>query len=462
MRFSPELAEKRFGCGLSPEIDRPTGVTDMLRGLQGPDVVADAIPIEDFDTFRERMIKNAVHLKNMRKTRGTDEFKIHKGHRDGMNRQARKDKIAWYVQSLSRWAQTPTGFRERLAAFWGDHFTARGKQGLVRRATSPFIESAIRPHLAGRFEDLLIAAITHPMMLIYLDQLQSVGPNSAFGTRKKKRNRGLNENLSRELLELHTVGTQGGYTQSDVRELAELLTGLSFRVEEGTVFAPDRAEPGAETVLGRTYGDDPATMAPIHDVLRDLARHPATARHLAWKLAVHFVSDGPDPGLVQAMEDRYRATDGDLSEVYAAMLDHPAAWDPVLHNVKPPFDFMASACRALAVDPEKMKGLKRKNHTVMLLDPMRLMGQDWQRPPGPDGWPEEDAAWITPQGLSARLRWAMVVPANLRRALPDPREFVDWALGADVPEAVRFAAEAAERRMDGIGLILASPAFQRR
>ncbi len=462
MSFSAELAEKRFGCGLSPDIAPPGGVADMLAGVRGPDEMAQLYPIEDFVTFRARMVENAKNRKMMRKTRGTEAFKIHKARRDAMNKQARFDMADWYLATLVRWTRTGAGFRERLAAFWGDHFTARGKQGLVRRATSPYVESAIRPHLNGRFEDMLIAAVTHPLMLMYLDQVFSVGPNSQLGQRKKRKRLGLNENMARELLELHTLGVGGAYGQEDVNALAELLTGLNFTPQDGTVFQPNRAEPGAETVLGRSYGDEPATVAPIHAALCDLARHPDTARHIAWKLAVHFVADQPDPDLVAAMQRRYQETDGDLAQVYEAMLTHPAAWAAELMNVKPPFDFMASACRALAVAPENLLGLERNKQGFMLLAPMRLMGQVWQKPPGPDGWPEEDDAWITPQGLSARLRWAMVVPANLRRDLPDPRVFVGQALGADVPESVQFAAHAAERRMDGIGLILSAPAFQRR
>ncbi len=461
MRFSPELAEKRFGCGLSPDVAAPADPDQMLAGLAGPDTMADSFPIEDFDTFRLRMIENAAVWKMMRKTRGTDEFAQHKKKRDLLNKQARFDKEEWYAQTLARWTRTQTGFRERLAAFWADHFTASGKQGLVRRATSPYVESAIRPHLAGKFEDLLIAAVTHPIMLMYLDQMQAMGPNSKAGL-KSKRKRGLNENLACEVLELHTLGVDGGYTQEDVRQMAELLTGVTFSAKKGQYFSPDRAEPGKETVIGRAYGDEPPTMEPVYQALRDLAQHPDTARHIAWKLAVHFVADEPDAGMVAGMELRFLETGGDLPEVYAAMLDHPAAWDPVLHNVKPPFDFMASACRALAVDPGKLTDMRRGVRTSTLLAPMQLMGQTWQSPPGPDGWPEEDEAWITPQGVSARLRWAMIVPGNLRRDLPDPRDFVGQALGSDIPDAVRFAAMAAEHRMDGVGLVLASPAFQRR
>jgi uncharacterized protein (DUF1800 family) len=261
---------------------------------------------------------------------------------------------------------------------------------------------------------------------------------------------------------LHTLGVDGAYAQSDVRELAELLTGLHYTPQRGMFFAPNRAEPGAETVLGHSYGGEPATLESVRKMLRDLARHPDTARHIARKLAVHFVSDSPPANLVQAMIDVYQATGGDLTALYGVMLEHPDSWATELRNVKPPFDFIASACRAIAVEPARLSKLKQKDIRTLFKNPLHLMGQPWQAPPGPDGWPEEDDAWITPQGLAARVRWAMVVPANLRRDLPDPREFAKIALGKDVPQSVQFATRAAERRMDGVGLVLASPAFQRR
>jgi uncharacterized protein (DUF1800 family) len=308
--------------------------------------------------------------------------------------------------------------------------------------------------------------VTHPLMLHFLDQMQSVGPGSRAARKAREKGRarqpGLNENLAREVLELHTLGVGGPYGQDDVRQLAELFTGLSFTPGEGFVFRPRQAEPGAETVLGRSYGGNPATLESIHAALEDIAAHPATARHVAWKLAVHFVADDPDPALVDHVAARYLASDGDLMAVYAALLEHPAAWDPRLANVKPPADFIASTCRALAVAPDRLGEKRLKLIRRVLLGPMAVMGQPWQKPGGPDGWPEEDGDWITPQGLAARMRWAMAAPALLRPDLPDPRAFVTTALGPFAGEPVQFAAKAAETREEAIGLVLSAPAFQRR
>ncbi|MEL7133095.1 MAG: DUF1800 family protein, partial [Pseudomonadota bacterium] len=239
------------------------------------------------------------------------------------------------------------------------------------------------------------------------------------------------------------------------------FTGLSFGAPNGFVFRKDFAEPGAETVMGVSYGTD-ASVQPIRDVLNNLAMHPATARHLARKLAVHFISDTPDPSLVDALEAAYLAHDGHLAPVYQALLEHPAAWDPVLSNVKLPIDFVSSTLRALAVPKDHFQGRREKWFRRWLGTPLAQMGQVWERPQGPDGWAESDAAWITPQGVAHRVMWAMAAPPNLVRGLPDPRMFVDKALGRFANETVRFAAASADNRPEAIGLVLMSPAFQRR
>lgn len=461
MTFSPELAEIRFGCGLSPTLPAAETPQAMLDGLSGPDEMALRFAIDPYSVFRLRIVELMQARKQLRKARGTSQEGEFQKRVKKVNKAARADMIRWHGQTLLRWAQTRQGFRERLAMFWADHFTAVGKIGGYKQAGSPYVEEAIRPNMTGYFADLLIAAETHPLMLHYLDQNRSVGPGSRFA-RKAKRERGLNENLAREVMELHTLGVDGPYTQDDVRQLAKLFTGLTIDRDAEFAFMPKLAEPGAETVLDHRYGGDPATLDSVHQALRDLATHPATARHIARKLAVHFVADQPDPALIDHVAERYRITGGHLLSVYSALLEHPAAWEMPLQNVKPPMDFVASACRALAVQPDRIAAMPANRLAGQMLRPMALMGQPWQKPNGPDGWPEEDDAWITPQGLSARLRWAMSAPRNLRPDLPDPRDFVAQALGEFAPKSVTFAASAAETRSEAIGLVLSSPAFQRR
>ena len=459
--FSPALAEVRFGCGRSPVVAAPESVGDILAGLRGADTMPVRFPIEDFATFRVRMQKAQKIRREMRKTRGTEAFEPHRKARNLLNKEAREAMAVWHGQTLLRWVWTPQGFRERLVRFWGDHFTAYGKAGVIRRASSAYLDAAVRPHVAGRFEDLLIAAVTHPVMLDYLDQTRSMGPGSERAV-KSGGKFGLNENLAREVLELHTLGVQGSYTQQDVRELAELLAGLSHEPAVGRKFRKDFAEPGAETVLGRSYGGDTPHVRDVEAVLRDLARHPDTAAHMARKLAVHFLGDKPSVAVVSALQAAFIESKGDLMSVYEALLSHPDAWARPMTNMRPPFDFVAASARALAVPSDAMAEFDEKAMRRNLLRPLRLMGQEWQRPGGPDGWTEEDSAWLTPQGLSARLRWAVTVPQVLQPDLPDPRRFALAALGDDLTPTVRFAAEAAESKTDAIGLVLTAPAFQRR
>jgi uncharacterized protein (DUF1800 family) len=457
--FESELAEIRFGCGLSPVIAPATSVETMLAGITAPDTMAARFEIEPFDSFRARMVESDRLRRIQRDKRGKPEAKVARKDRNLLKKAARIDMVRWLGLSMLRRTYTETGFFERLVYFWGDHFSATGKAGLIRRATSPYIEDGIRPFVGGRYADLLISAVTHPVMLQYLDQDGSMGPDSARALKRGKA-AGLNENLAREVMELHTLGVDGPYTQDDVRELAELFTGLSFQPKQGRKFRKDYVEPGAETVMGKTYADA-YSMKPVRAVLEDLAVHPATARHLSWKLAVHFVSDMPDPALIDHVSARYLETDGDLMQVYAALLEHPAAWTQEGANIKRPVDFVGSSMRALAVDPAAVIQLDERETRNLLLTPMVLMGQTWQKFSGPDGWPEEDEAWLSPQGLSGRVRWAMSGPQVLRPDLPDPREFVETALGSRASDEVTFAATAAESKSEAIGLVLMSPAFQR-
>jgi len=379
----------------------------------------------------------------------------------GFNRQINEQFKADVTRRIEAPILSDRGFFERLSWFWADHFSARGKTGILKHANATYIEEAIRPLTTGRFSAMLAAVVTHPLMLHYLDQSSSVGPGSDVA-KKNKRLKGLNENLAREVLELHTLGIDGPYDQSDVRQLAELFTGMSQTTRTGFRFKSRWAEPGSETILGKTYGGGKPSMDPIFEVLEDLALHPVTAQHLCRKLAVHFLADDPDQGLIKHMTARYLSSDGDLMQVYAAMLEHPASWEEPLRNVKPPFAFVASACRALAVRPEPLQQAAIRKIVRNFTTPLEVMGQTWLSPGGPDGWPEEDFAWINPQGLAMRMRWSMVAPENLQPQLPDPRGFHTQVLGRFSTPEIGFAAQAAETRAEGIGLTLISPAFQRR
>lgn len=343
---------------------------------------------------------------------------------------------------------TPNPFYERLVCFWSDHFSVSARGALGQAIVPAYEPDAIRPHISGSFADLLRAALTHPAMLDYLNQSRSVGPLSAFG---RVRGRGLNENLAREALELHTLGVGADYTQDDVREFAELLTGLFVTPTGRAIFREDMAEPGAETFLGHSYGGNVPSEADINGALADLARHPATARHIATKLAVHFVSDPPDRELVDALAGTWTQTGGDLPSVYRALIEHPASAAPLGAKVRQPFEFVVASLRAApsgAGGPDPVVALRQMNQPI------------WGAPQ-PNGWPEHDTAWISPPGLTARIDWASKL-ASAIEADVDPRVFLDVALGDVASRETRAVARAAAERWEGIALVLASPEFNRR
>lgn len=454
--FDPELAEVRFGTGLSSYHAPPAGIAGMLASMRGPDRIAAAIPIQRFAEAEPRV----SDLRQLRRERNAMTGAAGAAAQERLEvaqRAARAAEERQLAATIARGVATTDGLRERLALFWADHFAVAARTSFARHMVEPYVEEAIRPHLTGPFEVMLIAAATHPMMLEYLDQSQSVGPSSAFGLRS---GRGLNENLARELLELHTVGPGGPYDQRDVHELAELLTGLLGNQEDVAEYRPAWAEPGSETVLGRTY-PAAARLESVHEVLRALARHRATAAHLSRKLAVHFVADDPDPALVGDLAAVWRDTGGDLAVVTEALLTHAAAWRPERRKVRRPVEFVIAGLRALGVPAAALTALDRRGVVGHIRRPLAMMGQSWTRPDGPDGFPEAAEAWVTAQGLAGRIDWAMRSPgALLSGDLPDPREFAVTALGKALSSDVAFAASAAESRAEGVGLVLASAAFQ--
>src|SRR6266567_3363677 len=221
---------------------------------------------------------------------------------------------------------TEIGFVERLVWFWSNHFCISADK--IQSMSGPYEREAIRPHVVGRFTDMLLAVEGHPAMLFYLDNIDSIGPNSIAGI---NRTRGLNENFAREILELHTLGVRTGYTQDDVISFANVLTGWTLvppgdNPEHGGefIFNPRLHEPGAKTVMGKAYEDGGVEQG--RAVLRDLAVHPATATHVAGKLARHFVADTPPPALVEIMAKVFLETGGDLKEVTKAMIAAPQSW----------------------------------------------------------------------------------------------------------------------------------------
>jgi len=454
MSATPMKLAFRFGYGPSPLHPLPGSTEEVTALLSQTDASTDAFPSLTFarhwsDLRRYRQIR--------KEARASDDPALQE-----RLRQQNRVRLAGYADALrarlARAAAAPMPLHQRLTAFWADHFTVNPSAHVFRPGVPGYIDEAIRPNILGPFATLLKSAALHPAMVISLDQHLSVGPNSQLGQRS---NRGLNENLAREVLELHTLGVGGSYTQSDVRQFAELLTGVSIDTE-GFKFKRHFAEPGAELVLGKSYGGDSPNLRDVQAFLEDVAVHPDTAAHIARKLAVHFVSNSPDPQLVAHLRRTFLATDGDLRKVTQALILHPAAFRQFGEKIRQPQDFVLAGIRALGIDPRALATLGRGALAEVLISPLRAMRQPFDDPPGPDGWPEEESAWLTPQGLAGRINWAMTAPRTLTDDLPDPREFVRTASGDLAGSRTRFAASAAATRWEGIGVVLASPEFNRR
>jgi uncharacterized protein (DUF1800 family) len=356
---------------------------------------------------------------------------------------------------FQRVVHAQVGYVERLVHFWSNHFcVSAAKGGFVRACAGSFEREAIRPHVLGRFGNMLKAVESHPAMLFYLDNAQSFGPHSPAGQRGR---RGLNENLAREILELHTLGVNGGYTQADVTSLACIITGWTFAGREGRIGEPGTFvffqlahEPGDHTVLGKVYpagGIEQGEAA-----LTDLARHPSTARHIATKLARHFVADDPPKGLVDRLARVFRDTDGDLKAVANALIDADEAWSAPLSKMRTPEEFMLASIRAIDRMPEDPGAV---------LGPLFTMGMPLWQPPGPNGWSDTEAAWASPEGMKLRLDVAAAIAARVKELI-NPTELLDTVAGEAASTETRQAVARAESRQQGLALLLMSPEFQRR
>jgi uncharacterized protein (DUF1800 family) len=363
-------------------------------------------------------------------------------------------------ETLSRaWlgATTPSPFRERWALFWANHFTVSAVKGEDVAATAAAFErEAIRPNVFGRFHDLLAASSSHPVMLVYLDQVQSVGPNSQAG--RKRATSGLNENLGREIMELHSLGADAGYTQSDVTEFARALTGWSMGgggappEQQGLfLYKPNVHEPGPRHVFGRAYA--PGQQDQARAVLADFAANPHTANHVARQIATHFVSDTPPPALVQRLQRAYLDSHGDLSAVAGALITAPEAWDPAARKLKTPYEFVISSFRATGTGPSDV----RRD----VINPLNGMGHRPFAAPQPNGWSDASADWAAPDAIIKRLTWAKNF-ANANAPMGDPALTAQAALGGRLTPLTLTTVKRAETRQEAFAILLMSPEFQRR
>jgi uncharacterized protein (DUF1800 family) len=340
------------------------------------------------------------------------------------------------------------GLVERLVWFWSNHFCVSFDSTVMAGA---YEREAIRPYVLGRFADMLLAAESHPAMLLYLDNASSIGPTSVAGI---NRDRGLNENLAREILELHTLGVRTVYTQADVTNFAKVITGWTIlptvdNPDHGGEFVFNRRlhEPAPQTLIGNTYPDTGVEQG--RSVLADLAHHPATARHVATKLARHFIADDPPQRLVDELTQRFLDTDGDLKEVTKALVRAPESWAPEQGKIKRPGEWLVATRRAVG----------RQGAIDRLMRQQALMGEPLWRPSAPKGFSDDNAAWL--DGLAVRLEsantFAQAIGADL-----DPQAVADNALGPLATQETRLTLARAESKPQALALLVMAPEFLRR
>lgn len=433
MDAQPAIAAIRFGYGRRPSDPVPADPAAWLEGQLAPGLPGPVFAPDSATTLR------AIFLAQQEDARSAREGNGRPNQRRIVNEEA--------AAAIALAMESPNGLHERLVAFWANHFTvARQKVNVL---AGIYVREAIRPHVTGRFEDMLLAVARHPAMLLYLDNNGSVGPDSRAGQRTR---RGLNENLAREILELHTVTPAARYTQADVTSFAKVLTGWGYasnREPYGFEFRPNAHEPGDKTVLGRVWPEGEAGGV---QALTWLARHEATHRHLATKLVRHFVADDPPPEAVRAVFAVLRDTGGDLGAATRAVIRLPAAWSPPLTKLRTPTDYVLAVLRALEAPGDQAERFA--------LGTLNYLGQPLWGARAPIGWPDVATDWAVPETMLRRVEWANGVSA--RGAGRDAAALAEAVLGPLArPETLRAAARAGSAR-EALTIVLTSPEFHRR
>ncbi len=433
MDATPVIAAIRFAQGRRPGDPVPSDPVAWLDSQLAPGLPGPALP-DDVPVTQQAVFAAGLE----------DTARIRAGGmgRPNQARILREESLASLALSIGG----DYGFRERLVAFWANHLAiARNRAPLF---TGLYIREVIRAHVTGRFEDMLVAMARSPAMLVYLDNNGSVGPNSPVGKRTR---RGLNENLAREILELHTVTPAAGYSQADVTAFAHVLTGWGFqggREPFGFSFRAQSHEPGPKTVMGQTFpeGQEGGVMA-----LAWLARHEKTHRHLATKLVRHFVADDPPPAAVDTIFGVLRDTQGDLGAASRALVRLPEAWATPLGKLRNPQDYVVSVLRAVEAPPDMAE---------RAFGAVQFLGQPLWLPPAPIGFPDTAPPWAAPELMVRRIDWVNGIAG--RGAGRDAADLAASVLGPLCrPETLRAAARAGSAR-EALTLILASPEFHRR
>ncbi len=483
-RLASAIAANRFGLGARPGdlAEIGDGGPDWLRAqLDGP---APAMADEDLQPsagvlgqiYALRREIRAERLAAARADRGADGGADGSGDAAGAAGDAGAAGAVATLSQLLRpvyLAEVGARFRqsvstdrpliERLTQFWANHFAVSVDKGVLPGLAGSYEREAIRPHVLGNFTDMLIATERHPAMLLYLDNQTSIGPDSRAAQSIERRNpgrrAGINENLARETMELHTVGVNGGYSQADVTAFSEVLTGWSVTGADGArngevpgtfLFRPAMHQPGAQVIMGRRYPDTGYTQGVA--VLQDLARHPSTAHFVAVKLARHFIADDPPASAVQRIARAFGKSGGDLPTVYRALIDSPEAWAEPLAKFKTPSDYIVSAFRGLQLP------IEAHQEQVGLF---ALLGQRIWSPGSPAGWHDSSADWDDASALLKRIEWADGVGQRVG-AGRDPADLAPQLLGGTLSAGTEEAIARAATGAQALTLLLAAPEFMRR
>lgn len=449
--FETALAAHRFGVGAAPgELDALGDDAPALLYAQTFDRTAalarwPGLFGSSFDAMRQLIV--------LRDNRGSQPGVNVLGH---FRRDARRALPQAIEQRMWQAVESTTPFLERLVWFWSNHFAISAAKRPVAPFAEAFEREAIRPHILGSFADMLLAVERHPAMLIYLDNVFSTGPQSALA-RNGGGSGGLNENLAREILELHTLGVDGGYGQNDVENLARIITGWTIPMvrrhadtppDDAFYFSAEAHEPGAKLLLGRRYGE--AGEQEGIDALHDLAMEEATARHLATKLARHFIADDPSPEMIARMASAYLENDASLGALTRAMLADPRAWTPERVKLRQPAELVAAAARALA--------LQRSEQTI-LSDGLATLDHRPLLASSPKGYDDRTAAWSGPEAVVLRIEWCGQAAARSSLSMA-PQDFAAEVLGPLAGSRMLDACAMAPGRQAGFALALASPEFQ--
>ncbi len=511
------LSAIRYGYGLRHDETGAEDVDALLTQLSNATKQTPLFPLEGIEARRQAV----ADYFNVRKV--IDQQRK-EGKADGeVNNALNKDVAERFNADVSaRIAQatlSPFGFHERLATFWLNHFTVSADKNIESKLLVPLFEAeVIRPHLGGHFATLLKEVSLHPAMVVFLDQAESIGPNSKVGLKRK--NGGSNENFAREVMELHTLGVGTGYTQNDVRQLSLLLTGITFdRLAVAAGYDANRAEPGNFTVLGKTYSRSPEPFLNAIAALEDLARDERTMRHISRQLYAHFISEKLDDKVVENMVAAWKQGGGYLPDVYRAMLQSSDAWSEPGQKFKLPFDYVVSTLRAAGATKDMIMGddakprgpivmpvlankvadanamaapvmnanammdAKQTNAPKMAPDMgaaakppqaprqplgrqaagvIATLGQPVWRPSDAAGFSDKSDHWFSASQLSQRIQWTRRLVNQMDTASADPRQFVKLALADYAREDTIHVVSQAPNRKSGLVMAMVSPEFNRR